>query len=153
MSILLNSLYTLIATLSFAILSNIRGKNLLFAAIGGSLSWFFYLLTHSYLHISNMFSFFIASVVGAIYSEIMARVVKTPVTTFIICAIIPLVPGGGMYNTMFEIVQGNINQSLILGLKTLSIAGIIAVGVFFISSVSKTIFLFRQKFISRIVKK
>lgn len=153
MSILINSFYTLIATLSFAILSNIRGKNLLLASIGGALSWFFYLLIHSYFNISNMFSFFIASVAGAIYSEIMARVAKTPVTTFVICAIIPLVPGGGMYNTMFEIVQGNINQSLILGLKTLSTAGIIAVGVFFTSSISKTIFLFRQKLISNIIKK
>lgn len=100
-----------------------------------------------------MFSFFIASAMGAVYSEIMARVKKTPVTTFVICSIIPLVPGGGMYNTMFEVVQGNINNALILGLKTLSIAGIIAVGVFFVSSISKTISLFREKIFSNITKK
>ncbi|AYD41471.1 threonine/serine exporter [Clostridium fermenticellae] len=150
---IINSFYTLIATLSFGILSNIRGKNLFFASIGGALTWFFYLLTHSYFHISNMFSFFIASAMGAVYSEIMARVKKTPVTTFVICSIIPLVPGGGMYNTMFEVVQGNINNALILGLKTLSIAGIIAVGVFFVSSISKTISLFRKKIFSNITKK
>lgn len=153
MSLFINSIYTLIATLSFAILSNIRGKNLLLASIGGALSWFFYLFTYSYLHTSNMFSYFIASVVAAIYSEIMARIVKTPVTTFIISAIIPLVPGGGMYNTMFEIVQGNMNQALIVGLQTLSIAGIIAVGVFFISSTSKTLSLFKKKFLSKIIQK
>ncbi len=149
---LLNTLYTLIATLCFGVLANIRGKNLIFASIGGGLSWFFYLINSSYLHISNIFSFFIAAVIAATYCEIMARVLKTPVTTFIICAIIPLVPGSGMYNTMFESVQGNINRSLALGLQTLYIAGTIAVGVFFVSSTAKILVLFNKKNISKFQK-
>ncbi len=146
---LLNVLYTLIATLCFGVLSNIRGKNLIFAALGGGLTWLFYLTTSSYFHITNMFCFFIASVIASAYSEIMARVLKTPVTTFIICAIIPLVPGGGMYNTMLESVQGNVNASLILGLQTLYIAGTIAVGIFSVSSIARILVLFNKKTISK----
>lgn len=76
----------------------------------------------------------------------MARILKTPATTFIIGAIIPLVPGGNMYNAMFQYVQGNINQSLLIAFKTLAIAGSIAVGIFFISSVFKASALFNRNF-------
>lgn len=144
-------IYTLVATLGFGVLFNIKGKNLVFASIGGGVSWFFYLLTSSSFHLPNLISFFIASVVGSIYSEVMARILKTPVTTFIICAIIPLVPGGGMYNTMFSFVQGNVNESLNLGLQTLSIAGTVAVGVFFVSSITKAIVLFFRKLKSKVI--
>lgn len=141
---ILNTLYTLIATFTFSILANIRGKNLVFASLGGGFTWFIYLFTTSYTHIPNMFCFFIASIFAAMYSEVMARVLRTPVTTLVISAVIPLVPGSGMYYTMFESVQGNVNTSLNLGIQTLAIAGTIAVGVFFVSSIAKALFLFRR---------
>ena len=149
---ILSSIYTLIATLCFSVIFNIRGKNLVFAALGGGLSWYIYLLASSHLSEYSILPFFISSVVASVYSEIMARVLKTPVTTFIICAIIPLVPGGGMYNTMFQSIQGNLNESLTLGLQTLSIAGAVAIGVFFVYSTSKLLFLARRSFKMRVKK-
>jgi uncharacterized membrane protein YjjB (DUF3815 family) len=47
-NIILNSFYALISTLGFAVLFNIKGKNLLFASIGGAIGWFVYLLTLTY---------------------------------------------------------------------------------------------------------
>jgi uncharacterized membrane protein YjjB (DUF3815 family) len=150
--LLYSCIYTLIATLGFGILFNIKGKNLVFASIGGGVSWFFYLLTYSNLHFANLIAFFIASVIGSVYSEVMARILKTPVTTFIICTIIPLVPGGGMYYTMFSSIQGNVNESLNLGLQTLSIAGTVAIGVFLVSSITKAIVFFARKLKTKVVK-
>ncbi len=142
---IINSIYILIATLCFNILENVRGKNLIFTSLGGGLTWFFYLISSSYISSSSIICFFIASVFASTYSEVMARVLKTPVTTFVIGAIIPLVPGGGMYNTMLQSIQGNINGSLSTGLKTLATAGTIAVGIFFVSSVFKASSLFKKK--------
>lgn len=141
---ILSSIYTLIATVCFGIIFNIKGKNLIFASLGGGFSWYIYLLTSSYLPNYGILPFFIASIIVSIYSEIMARILKTPVTTFIICAIIPLVPGGGMYNTMFQSIQGNINESLSLGFQTLGIAGAVAIGVFFVSSTARLAVLIRK---------
>ncbi|MNO98746.1 hypothetical protein D3C76_905000 [compost metagenome] len=62
---------------------------------------------------------------------------KTPVTTFVICALIPLVPGGGMYYTMYEVVQGNIDKALSLGLETLASAGALALGIIFVSTLTR----------------
>lgn len=135
---IINSIYALIATLGFGIIFNIRKKNLLFASIGGGLSWFFYLLALSFYK-STLFSLFIGAAVGAFYSEIMARTLKTPVTTFIVCAIIPLVPGSGMYYSMYESIKGNADKSLSLAIDTLSYAGAIAIGILLISSITKLI--------------
>lgn len=141
---ILYSFYAFLGALGFGILFNIQGKKLLFSAIGGGLGWFFYLLTSKYTT-SDVVSFFVSAVVVSTYAEIMARTIKTPVTIFVICGLIPLVPGGGMYYTMLEVVRGNITKSMNMGLQTLSIAGAIAVGVAFVSSTTKIIFSFKHK--------
>lgn len=135
---ILNALYAFIATLGFTFIFNIRGKNLIFASLGGGLGWFFYLLSQHF-HCSPTLSLFVASTIIAIYSEILARICKTPVTTFAICSMIPLVPGNGMYYTMFETIKGNIPAALNLGLNTFSRAGAIATGFVLVSSTAKLI--------------
>lgn len=132
----LNSLFSFMGTLSFAILFNIKGEKLFWAALGGGISWFFYLLL-LHFNSSHLESLFFAAIIGGIFSEVMARLLKTTVTTFVICTIIPLVPGSGMYYTMLEIIQGNGNNSLSMGSETIANAGAIAVGLVFISSVAK----------------
>ena len=105
---ILSSLYAFLSSIGFGVLFNIRGKNLIIASLGGALGWFTYLLSGR-LQSSEIFSLFLASMVVSIYSEIMARVYKSPVTIFILCGIIPLVPGGGMYFATLEAVKGNLS--------------------------------------------
>ena len=127
-----------VASLGFAIIFNIRGRKLIFATIGGGLSWFCYLyLTNS--GISAILSLFISSIIFSIYSEICARYLRTPVTTIVVCALIPLVPGAGMYNTMYETILGNIKGAVELGLNTLASAGTLALGVIFVSTITKQV--------------
>ncbi len=135
---ILSSLYAFIATLGFGIVFNIKGKNLFFAALGGTIAWFFYSLLLKF-NIYSVNALFISSLIFSTYSEIMARILKTPVTTLVICALIPLVPGSGMYYTMLESIQGNISKSLEIGLTTLSQAGALAVGIIFVSSITRFI--------------
>ena len=136
---ILNTLYASLATLGFGILFNIKGKNLIIATIGGGLSWFTYLFL-MHFHAGELLSYFIAALICSIFSEFMARVNKTPVTTFIVCGIIPLVPGMGMYNTMLEFTRGNANLGISKCLETISIASAIAVGIALVSSLTKLIF-------------
>ncbi|MBE6070836.1 MAG: threonine/serine exporter [Clostridium butyricum] len=132
------SFFAFLASLGFGILFNIKGKNLFFAALGGSLSWFIYLLfkTNNFSEISSLF---ISSIVFSIYSEICARTLKTPVTTIIICALIPLVPGAGMYYTMYEIISGNSSKALEYALNTLASAGTLALGIIFVSTITRQV--------------
>lgn len=127
-----------IATLGFGILFNVRDKNLLFASLGGALGWLVYLISMN-MNNSVMMSTFIASLIISIYAEIFSRVLKNPVTMFLICALIPLAPGSGMYYTILAAVQGDIMQSLNKGIETLSVAGLIALGIITVSTLSRLI--------------
>ena len=128
----------LVASFGFGIIFNIKGKKLIFAAIGGGLSWFCYLYLNNN-GISTILSLFISSIIFSIYSEICARYLKTPVTTLVICALIPLVPGAGMYYTMYQTIIGNISGAVELGLNTVASAGALALGVIFVSTITKQV--------------
>ncbi|MBQ6820381.1 MAG: threonine/serine exporter family protein [Clostridium sp.] len=136
---LIQSVFAFFAALGFGVLFNIKGKNLFYAAFGGGLGWFISLICENF-GLTTTLSFFISSIIFSIYSEIMARILKTPVTTLIICALIPLVPGGGMYYTMYEAINGNILKSMETCLETLANAGALALGIIFVSTITKLFF-------------
>ena len=127
-----------LATLGFGIIFNIKGKKLFFASLGGASGWVFYSLSLKF-NFSELSSLFISAIFFSSYCEIFARILKTPVTTLVICSLIPLVPGGGMYYTMLEAVNGNVSSSLDLGLNTLASAGTLALGIIFVSTITKLV--------------
>lgn len=147
MRLIVETLAAFVATFGFGILFNIKGHRLYIAAIGGALAWFIYKVLLG-LGASELFSLFTSSLIFSTYSEILARIVKTPVTTFVVCALIPLVPGSGMYNTMLHAIQGNVDLSLQIGISTLSSAGTLALGVIFVSSITRLITGYRHHNIS-----
>ncbi|OPJ63594.1 threonine/serine exporter family protein [Clostridium oryzae] len=133
---ILKVIYAMLATLFFCVLFNIRGKNLIYTSIGGGIGWFVYLFMQSF-SLSITMSMFVSSIFIAAYSEIMARINKAPVTTFIICSLLPIVPGGGMYYTSYELIKGNVTSSLHYGIQTLMSAGALSIGILLVASVSR----------------
>ena len=125
---LLELLYASLATLGFSVVFNIHGKKLVPAVLCGTFGWALFLLVH-HLTGSRIISIFIASFFIGLYSEVAARLLKEPATLFIVPGIIPLVPGSGMYYTMAASIQGEISETLSIGMETLNTAGAIAVGV------------------------
>ncbi|AVQ37233.1 hypothetical protein B2H94_11320 [Clostridium sporogenes] len=147
-----NFIFSFLASLGFAGIFNIKGKKLIYASLGGSIAWLSYLICKN-SNCSTVFSFFIGSIAGSIYSEVMARIEKTPVTLMVICAMIPLVPGGGMYYTMQKVIEGDVSGALNTGFTTLSVAGAIALGMVMVSSMTRLIYKFREKITMNKVKK
>ncbi len=135
----IETLAAAVGTLAIAIIFNIRGKNLIIASIGGALGWLSYkfFLGHGLTKVTSMF---ISSLIISVYSETCARVYKAPVTTFIISALIPLVPGGAMYYTMYEAVDGNASTALYMTMDTLACAGSLAFGIIVVSTLLKIFF-------------
>ena len=132
------------ATLGFGVMFNIRGNKLILAGITGSIGGVAYHMALT-LGCSELSAMFIGSLALSLFSEILARICKTPVTTFIICALIPLVPGGGMYRMMLQAIEGNVMQALTIGLDTLTIAGVLALGILVVSTIMKAIFKSERK--------
>jgi uncharacterized membrane protein YjjB (DUF3815 family) len=132
------TLGALIATLGFGVMFNIRGRKLIASAFGGALGYVIYSVCVQ-ANLGEPLAMFIASGAFTIYGEILARRLKAPVTLFIVCALIILVPGGGMYRTMLAIIQGNLNNAVQIGLSSLASAGSLALGTIFVSSLTKAL--------------
>lgn len=94
---------------------------------------------------SSFVAVFVASLGLALYSEIMARMRKTTVTTFLISALFPLVPGAGMYYTMLGIVNNELDIALETGVTTLSTAALMALGILFVTTLFRVMFHSQQK--------
>lgn len=78
---------------------------------------------------ATFFSNFLATLFAAIISEILARVIKTPATVFLIPSIIAFVPGSSLYKMMQAIVNGDLASAGSNGATCLmSLLGI-AVGI------------------------
>ena len=128
-------MYAWLATYYFSIIFNVKGNKLIFSAFGGGIAWIFYYISTS--HYSSGISFFIATFVLTIYSEIVSRYLKTVVTSILIPGLIPLVPGSGIYHTMLSIIEKKPMEAFFKGIDTLNIAGAIALGIIVISSTVK----------------
>jgi uncharacterized membrane protein YjjB (DUF3815 family) len=127
--------FSAIAILGFSIRSNIRGTILIFTSLGGAITWGLYLLILDWSS-SLLLSIFLSTSVVCLYGELMAKVYKVPVSVFVICGIIPLVPGSGLYYSMIAYIDGKSMEALRLMGQTLMIAGTISVSIALISSLA-----------------
>jgi len=122
-------------TMGFAMITNVRGKGVIFASLGGALSWGLYLLFYKWLG-ATVLAVFAAATLSAVYSEIMARLFKIPAIVFTYCAVICLVPGSGMYYSMQAAISNDDIKFISKVLETLMSAGAIAAGIALVSSIS-----------------
>jgi len=118
----------------FSLLFNVRGWKLIFASLGGALSWSLYLLVEPYFP-SEMLRYFLSAAFVAVYAEILARVLKAPATTFLIPSIIPHIPGGALYHTMRYALNREWGACLSQAVYTLSLALGLALGIIAVLSV------------------
>jgi uncharacterized membrane protein YjjB (DUF3815 family) len=119
---------------SFGILFNIKGKYLIIAGGGGSLGWLLYKIC-LYFGFGESSSLFVASIGFSIYCETCARLYKTPSTILSVCTLIPLVPGYGVYNTLYAFLRKDYVQAIDFGTVTISNACALALGIIFISTI------------------
>lgn len=133
---ILSLLFAYIACLGFGFIFHIRGRNLFITPIGGVIIWGCYLLLEMPIP-SIIIRTFLATMAAAIFCEIIARILKAPVTVFMIISILPLVPGSGIYYTMQACIKRDYNAFIEKGIETIGIAGAIAVGMLIISILFK----------------
>ncbi|MEY8318010.1 threonine/serine exporter family protein [Oscillospiraceae bacterium 50-58] len=124
-----------LACLGFTLVFNIHGAGKLICGMGGSLGWLIYLLGGN-----TIFAAFWASAAIGLFAEIMARLRRCPVTGYLLVALLPLVPGGGIYYAMSYCVSGNIQQFLTTLLHTFGMAAALAVGAMMTSSLFRAVY-------------
>ena len=136
MSIVISVLAAGVGTFGFGILYHIRGKKLLLATLAGILGWAAYHAAGAF-GLSESLRYLVAAAAVTGYSEIFARVEKTPTTTFLAPGVIPLVPGGGLYYSMNYAMKEEWPLFAETALNTLELAAFIAIGIIVVTSVSR----------------
>lgn len=126
-------LAALVGTVGFCILFHIRGRRLIAAAFGGMLSWALFLLLGLWLE-GEVLRYFLVAVCTTLYSELMARALKTPTTTFCVVTLIPLIPGGALYETTIAAMQGDITVLAPMTLHTVELAMALSLGIILVTA-------------------
>lgn len=122
-----------VATLGYALVYDIKGKNLFVASLGGAFSWAVYLICQHY-SVSLVFPYLMSGIATALYSEVAAYFCKAPATVFLIPGIIPLVPGLTVFRTMESCLFGDVSAFAEGLVTTIKIGGAIALGLIFMSA-------------------
>lgn len=133
-----------LASVGFGVLFNVRGKALALAGITGGIGGLGYKAALEW-NLGDPMSNFLAAIAISILGEIFARKLKTTVTTFTACALIPLVPGGTAYEMMVEFSQNHPLLGLSKLMDVITISGMLAIGILFVSTLTRFFFYSKRK--------
>ena len=115
-------------TLFFAFIQESPNKAIITSAFVGAFSCVVYYFVDIYTN-SALLAIFAGSFSIAFVSEILARRMRMPTTTFISTSIVPLVPGIGLFLTMLAMVEQNNLQFLSSGVSASLQIGAMAMGL------------------------
>ena len=128
----------ILGSIGFAILFGVLDRKLLWISLGSGAGWGVYLVcvVRGYSIFAGLFA---ASLLVAVFSEILARSLKTPVIMMLVPMLIPEIPGGDLYYTMSYLVQGKYGEFGSSSKQVLTEAGAIALGIILASYVARFI--------------
>lgn len=130
-------LWAFCACVGFGLVFNIHGRGILICGAGAALGWFAYLVGLDIIG-NDLLAAFVAAMVISLFSEVMARVRRCPVTGYLQVALLPLVPGAGIYDSMRYCVAGEMDLFLAKLVHTIGMAAALSVGAMLVSALVRT---------------
>ncbi len=96
-----------ISSVGFALMFNMPSKWIFPSSLGGLLTWAAFLICQQIFDGAIFVPCFIASVFAALWAFGLARFSHNPFGMYFMIAVVPLIPGSGLYYTIFNLSQGN----------------------------------------------
>lgn len=141
--ILIQIIAAFVATAGFATVFQCPFRLIPFAGFTGVVSWVaFYFLKPV---IGLGFSMFTASLLLSVVGRVFSARYRCPLTVFLVSGIIPLVPGSGVFLTVFHLLQRNLSGSIRNGIESFMTCGAILLGISLISMIPQKFFGFARK--------
>ena len=125
------SVFAVVAVFSF--LLEVPRHFVPYSALVGAAAWWVYLLITGHGG-KSLEAAFLSSLMVALFSHILARIKKAPVTVFLVSGILPAVPGTSIYRCVYYLIQDATDLSILYLIETLQIAGAIAMAIFIMDS-------------------
>ena len=127
-----------VGSLGFALLFRMTKSKIIYAALGGAVTCIAYVICCHFFE-NEFYQNLFPALIATAYSEILARLTKAPSTPYIAISIIPLVPGGRLYYTMYYFITSDMEAFKSALMETVRIAGGLAVGIILISVIIREI--------------
>ncbi len=122
-------IFVFISMMGFSIIFEIPKKHIIPCSANAMLCWAIYVALNLYTDAGVFWSNFLPILAVDLMAQILARVLKAPVTSFLLGGILPLVPGFMIYRTAHMLILHDASASEALS-QTLAIAGAIALAIF-----------------------
>ena len=137
-SILTETLAAAIGTIAFALLFGVPRRYYATCGLIGGAGWLVYSLLAD--PAGRMAAIFLASVTVVLLSRVFAVREGCPATIFMVAGLFPLVPGAGIYWTVYELVMKRIDQALSRGFLALQDAVAIVLGIVVVFEIPQKFF-------------
>lgn len=138
MAVIWETIAAFIGTAAFSVLFHVPKKQWAICGLVGGIGWIVYALTHTALSITA--ASFSATLVIVLLARILAVLRKVPSNVFMLSGIFPIVPGVGIYDTIYNLMIGDAQFGLIRGLETLKAVGAIVLGIVVIFAIPNKVF-------------
>lgn len=126
---------SLVATVAFCVIFGIPRRHWWQCGIIGTVGWTAYVVLFRYTVLSVTESTLIASFIIALMSRQFAVWFKCPATVFLISGIFPIVPGGGIYWTIYHLMSGQYSNALNTGSTAFMISVSIAFAIILVNQI------------------
>ena len=141
MTDLLQILAAGIGTVAFGALFVVPSKYYPYCGLIGASGWAVYVFLWMRTGFwSEAVVVFLATVLVILMSRFFAVRERCPVTIFLICGILPLVPGAGIYWTCYYLVTGQLDEASTRGFSALKAAVAIVLGIVFVFEIPQRFF-------------
>lgn len=116
-----------IGTMGFAVLFGTPRRYYLTCGLTGMVGWAVYIMLNSQFSLAG--AAFFGALAVALTSTLLAVWRKCPTTVFLICGIIPLVPGGSIFWTAYHLVANHLRLAATTGFTAIKVTIAIAGGI------------------------
>lgn len=131
-------LAAMVGTVAFSLLFGVPTRCYPYCAFIGGAGWAVYSLC--LLWVSSTTSVLAATVAVTVLSRVAAVREQCPSTVFVIPGIFPLVPGAGVYWTVYYVVTEQLGLAARTGYAALKVAVAIVLGIVFVFEVPQKVF-------------
>lgn len=133
MTLVIQGAAAFLAILGFSLILEVPRKYLIFTGLSGGVCWLVYFAV-SQAGYSLIAAAFLCSAAVSVLSHTFARILKAPVTVFLVAGILPAVPGASIYRCVYFMIKGQAALSNHHLIQTIQIAGAMAMAIFIVDS-------------------
>ena len=128
-----------IGTIGDAVLFNIPKKFYLCCGFTGVAGWLIYHAVVS-MNASAVTASFFGTLAVVLTSRVLSVRKKCPIIIFLVSGILPLVPGAGIYYTVYYMVTNQLAEAVLRGMESVKTAFAIVLGIVLVLSIPGGIF-------------